>query len=348
MKTDKSFFAKLLFVISVTALFLSGCSSENAKSSKSMEEIQRENGMPVVVNVVKKQPFEKHLNFIGNFEGIRQTVIGAMIGGRIEKIRHKPGDYVKKNEVIIQFPEDSPASQIQQAKAAYENSKKNYERIKALYKAGQTSKSNYDGIEAKYLVDKRNYETMRQMLFLDAPYSGMITDILVHEGDNVKKRTPLFVLANLSKMKIRIWLSDSERMEIKKGMDAFATVNGRTYKGKVSQISFGVDPMKQAFSADLVFDNSKREIFPGTTADVKIITNKLNNAIVVPRNLVKNSDSKNYVYVAKDGKAKIQYVTVSDESGIDYLIGSGLNAGDSLIVKGNGRLSDGIKINVVK
>jgi len=339
---------KLITVFGLSFVLLTGCGKEDNNSAKSMEQIQKKKGVPVVVEVVKKQPFQKSLNFFGKFEGIRQTTVGAMIGGRIEKIRYKPGEWVKKNDVIIEFPEDAPASKYQQAKAAFENSKKNYERIKALYKAGETSKSNFDGIEAKYLVDKRNYETMHQMLFLEAPYDGVITELKVHEGDNVKSKVPLFTIAKLNKMKIRIWLSDSERIQVKKGMDAFATVNGKTFSGKVSELSLSVDPMKQAFSADLIFDNSKRQIFAGTIANVKIITRKIDSTILIPRNLVKTNKSKSYVYLANNGKAKMQYVTIVDASGINYEIGTGLKAGDSLIIKGNARLTDGTKINVVK
>ncbi len=329
-------------------IFLTGCSDDEKSGSKSMEQIQKEEGIPVVVETVAPQRFEKFLTFFGKFRGIKETTVGAMIGGRIEKIHVRPGDYVKKNQIIIEFPEDAPASQYQQAKTAYENSKRTYERMKALYEKGEIAKAQFEGAETKYLVDKRNYETMKDMLKLDAPYDGIITEIMVHEGDNVKAKKPLFTIAQLNKMKIRIWLSEKERMQLKKGMKVFATVGGKTFSGTVADLSLSVDPMKQAFYADLLFDNSKREIMAGTTADIKIIIYENDNAIVVPRNLVKKEDSKYYVYVADGNKAKKRYVTVKNENGILYEISSGLKPGDKLIVKGTARLTDGIKIKVVK
>ena len=326
----------------------SGCSGDDEKESKSMEQIQKEEGIPVAVEKIKLQRFEKFLSFFGKFKGEKETIVGAMIGGRIEKINFRPGDKVKKDEVIIEFPMDSPASQYQQAKSAYENSKKTYERMKNLFERGEIAQAQFDGVETKYLVDKRNYETMKDMLQLDAPYDGTITEIMVHEGDNVKAKKPLFTIAKLNRMKIRIWLSDSERMQIKKGMKAIATVGSRSYAGKVYELSLSVNPMKQAFYADLIFDNRNREILAGTTADVKIITYENDSAIVVPRNLVKEEKAKKYVFLANGDTAKKQFVTVSNENGINYEIGSGLKEGDPLIVKGSARLSDGAKIKVVK
>jgi len=348
MKTSKFKLLQIVLLNLFAIIILIGCSSNGEKKSESMEQIQKGNGIPVVVRKVVPQKFEKYFSFYGKFKGIKETTIGAMIGGRVDRILVKPGDRVQKDQVIIMFPEDAPASQIQQAKAAYVNSEKNFNRMKALLEKGEIAQAQFDGVETKYLVDKRNYETLKQTLHLDAPYNGVVTQILANEGDNVKKKSPLFTIANISKMKIRIWLSEKERMQIKKGMTALATVEGKIFTGKVSELSLSVDPMKQAFYADIIFDNSKHQIFAGTTADVKIFTFKKDNAIVIPRNLVKMNNSKPYVYIAKDGKAKIQFVTIANESGINYEVNSGLKAGDSLIVKGNARLTDGIKINVVK
>lgn len=331
----------------IITLGIAGCSGEEKQESKSMEQIQKEEGFPVTIEKVAPKEFSKSLTFFGKFKGEKETIIGAMIGGRIEKINYRPGDKVKKDDVVIQFPEDSPASQYQQAKTGYELSKKTYERMKALYEKGEVSRAQFDGAETKYLVDKRNYETMKDMLKLDAPYDGTITELMVHEGDNVKAKTALFTIAKLNRMKIRVWLSDEERMEIKKGMKALATVGNKTFEGKVDELSLSVNPMKQAFYADLIFDNSKREILPGTTADVKIITYENKNAIVVPRNLVGAEGSKKFVYLAEGNKAKKQYITIGEANGIDYEITNGLKAGDPLIVKGLGRITDGTKIKVV-
>lgn len=340
---------KYLLIISIlSAISFTGCSSEAKEESKSMEQIQKEEGIPVTIEKVVHQKFDKHLTFFGKFKGDKETIVGAMIGGRIEKINFHPGDNVKKDEVIIQFPEDSPASQYQQAKSGFENSEKTYQRMKALHEKGEIAQAQYDGAETKYLVDKRNYETLNDMLALDAPYDGTITEIMVHEGDNVKSKTPLFTIAKLEKMRIRIWLSDSERMEIKKGMKAIAKVGDKSFTGKVFELSLSVNPMKEAFYADLVFFNRKREILAGTTADVKIVTYENNKAIVIPRNLLKDDAGKKYVFIANNESAKKQYVKIANDNGINYEIENGLEINNSLITKGIMRLNEGTKIKVIK
>jgi len=334
-------------VILLSSIFFFNCSGSE-EESKSMEQIQKEEGIPVVVEKVTLQKFGKYLTFYGKFKGYKETTIGAAIGGRIEKINALPGAKVKENQVIIEFPEDSPASQYQQAKSGYLNSKKTFERMKALHDKGEIAQAQFDGIATKYAVDKRNYETMKDMLKLDAPYDGVLTEVMVHEADNVKGKDPLFTIAQLNKMKIRIWLSDAERMDIKKGMSVIASIAGKTYPGKVSDLSMSVDPMKQAFYADLIFNNPAGEILPGLTADVKVVLYENEQAIIIPRNLLKKDNSGTFVCLANGSTVKKQMVTIKNESSVYYEIGSGLQTGDPLIVKGSARLTDGAKIKVVK
>ncbi len=344
----KIFDGKLILLgLTMFAFIFVGCSNQEKQERKSLREIQKEQGFPVEIAKVKPGRFEIGLKFYGTFEGEKETIVGAMIGGRIEKINYKPGDRVKKDAVIIEFPEDAPASKYQQAKAAYENSKKTYERMKALFEKGQIAQAQFEGAETKYLVDKRNYETMKDMLKLDAPYDGTITEFMVNEGDNVKSKTPLFTIAKLDKMKIRVWISEKERMQIKKGMKAIARTEGNVYTGKVSEISLSKNPMRQAFYADLIFNNPKRKILPGLTADVKIIVYENDNALTVPINAIKKENGKYYVFVADGNIARKRNVKVGKFNGAYYEILEGLKPGEPLIVKGLARLDDGVKIKAV-
>ncbi len=349
MRIKTYIYSVVILSLTATALLLSGCSGQDEVKSESMEDIQKAEGYPVVVQKVQPRSFEKDLTFFGQFKGYKETIIGAMIGGRVETIHAKPGDRVKENQVVIEFPKDSPASQFQQAKAAYENSKKTYERMKALHDKGEIAQAQFDGITTKYLVDKRNFEIMNDMLHLDAPYNGVVTELMVHEGDNVKAKTPLFTVAQLNKMKLRIWLSDEERMEMKKGMAVEAKVGKKIFHGKVYDLSMSVDPMKQAFYADIIFDNPNGDILPGLTAEVKVILYQNPKTIAITRNLVKNdADGTSFVFLARDNKAVRQPVHIAHVSGVWYEIDKGLQAGDPLIIQGNARLTDGVKIKVVK
>jgi len=325
---------------------LSGCGGEK-EPEKSMEQIQSEKGLPVQVETVKLQTFEKQLSFFSNLNGIKEATRGAMIGGRIMRINAKVGDYVGENSVIVEFATDNPAVMIDQARNAYENSKKTYERMKALLTAGETSQANFDGAETQYLVDKRNYETQKQLIYIDSPFNGVVTDIKVKAGDNVKGEEPLFTVAQLNKMRTKLWVTEKEINLFRKGM--FATINylGKDYQGRIADISLSADPYKQAFYVEVEFDNGKRELKSGVTVEVKVLTYSNPNAIVIKRNLLKKDVNGVFVYVENNGKAEKRYITSGMDSGIDFEIKTGLSVRDRIIISGGSQLEEGKKVKVI-
>ena len=329
------------------SLLINSCGKDE-ETAKSMSQIQEEEGTPVKVTEIKLQPFAKYLSYFSKLTGVKEATRGAIVGGKIEKINFKVGDFVKENQVVVQFPTDQVGAQYEQAKSAFENAQKTYERMKALLQAGETAQANYDAAETQYLVAKSNFEAAKDMIFIDSPFDGYLVDLKVNEGDNVKNDTHLFTIAQLYKMKAKVWVTDNEIALIKKGMNAEITYNNKTYTGKVTDVSLGIDPMKQAFYAEIEFPNPKMELKNGLTVEVKILVYENKNTIVIPRSLIQKDEKGSYVFVEKDGKAAKRYVTNNMESGIEYEVKSGLNVGDKLITQGGSQLNDGVKVNVIQ
>lgn len=338
-----------LFLIPSVMLLLavSGCGGDE-RPAKSMDQIQQEEGIPVQVETVENKPFEKYQNYFGKLAGIKEATKGAPFGGRIAQINYIVGDYVEAGQVVVEFPIDEPGSMYEQAKVTYENSERMYERTKVLLKAGETSQVNFDNIEAQYLVNKRNFENAKQLTFIEAPFNGIIVDIKVNVGDNVNKDAPLFTIAQLHKMRVKIWITEKEINQIKKGLPVEMLFGGKTYKGWVVDKSLALDPAKQAFYAEVEFDNSNRELKSGVTVEVKVLIYKNPAAIIIPRNIVMSDDGGQYVFVNKDGMAEKRYIKNGQESGVNYEISSGLQFGDKLVIHGGSQLTDGVKVKVIQ
>ncbi len=335
-------------VLSVFSLFIfQSCSKEKA-DAKSMEQIRAEEGVPVKVEVLKYKKFEKYYSFFGKLAGIKEATKGAMVGGKIEKINAKVGEEVKKDQVIVEFAEDNPGIQFMQAKESYDNAEKTYNRMKALLNAGETAQANYDAVETQYLVAKRNYESLKDMLFVESPFDGILVDMKVNEGDNVNKDVHLFTVSQLSQMHTKIWASETEISSVKKGMNAKMEYNGKSYYGKVTEVSMAADPNKQAFYAEVEFDNSRMELKSGVTADIKILIYENPKAVIIQRNLILSDDKGNYVFLENNGTSEKRYVTNGNDSGLDFEIKNGLKPGDKVIVQGISLLDNGTKVKIVQ
>lgn len=339
---------KLLLITAAAFLLSFTACGDDKQEAKSMEQIQSEDGIPVQVDTVKYQTFEKFHSYFAKLAGYKEATKGAPLGGKIEKINFRIGDFVKEDQVVVQFPIDHPGAMYEQAKAAYENSEKTYERMKVLLAAGETSQANFDGVEAQYIVNKRNYESARKLIFIESPFNGTVVDIKVKEGDNVKSDAYLFTVAQLNKMRAKIWITEREIGDIKRGMTASISFGGKEYRGKVVEVSMAIDPYKQAFFAEVEFDNPRNELKSGVTVEVKVLVYENPKAIIVPRNLVMNDENGQFVFVANNGSAMKRYISNGNDSGIYYEISKGLNVGDLLITRGVAQLTEGVKLNVIQ
>jgi len=313
-----------------------------------MEEIYRQEGAPVRVQIIKPQTFSARLIYQAALKGMREASAYASFGGRIEKIYFKVGDYVKKDQVVMSFPTETPATQYNQAKVAYENAEKNMKRMDKLYSNGGVSQQMYDNVRAQYEVAKANWETVRQMVQVKAPISGIITRMDVTETDNVQKKAELFTVSQTGKLKAKIWIGEKDICDVHPGLPAVAVWHNSDVRGRVKQVDASVNPKRQAFGVVLEFDDPGQAMACGATADIRITNYEKDNAIVVPRKNILREAGKTFVYVVHNGLAKKQQVKLGRTYGMDVEVLSGLSAGDSLIAEGQLLLADSSKIKIIE
>jgi len=326
---------------------------EEKKPSLSMQEIQKNEGLPVKIVKIVKGPFENKLTFFTTLAGIKESTQGTNFAERVKKVYAKVGDFVKAGSVIIEFPSDNPQLQYTQAKIAFENAEKLFNRMKNLYEAGETSQQNYDNAVMNYEVSKRNFEAIKQMIRVEAPFSGTLIKLYVNEGEIPPALTPgmprpLFTIAQLNTIKAKINATANEVSQIKIGMKASIIYNNKEFLGKVAEISPAVDPQTHAFTVEIHFPNPKRELTSGITTEVFLKTYYNPEAISIPQNLLFTEDDKYFVYIEKNGYAEKRELTIGKQNGISVEIISGLSEGDHLINCCKSQLEDGLKVKVIQ
>jgi RND family efflux transporter MFP subunit len=337
---------KNVIAIILVILIAAGCAQKEEAISRNTEQIYQEEGFPVKVKKMEPESFVKTLSYNSVLTGLRQSHASAMIGGRIEKINVKIGDYVEKDSVIIEFPQDAPAGQFLQAKSAYELTKNTYQRMKNLYEKGGISKQELEQIETQLTVQKANFDAVQQMLKVRAPISGIVTNLTVRETDNVPAENVLATITQTDQMKTRIWASEVEVCQIEKGMPVDVHWNGLNFGGKVTQIGLAMDPAFRAFAVDIHFPNTKKMCKSGVIGEIFIETYN-QQALALERKVVKEDAKGKYVFVAKDNKAVKTYVETGKENG-GFEIISGLKIGDLVVVEGIDLLFDDALLKIIK
>ncbi|MDQ1354845.1 MAG: rane fusion protein multidrug efflux system [Acidobacteriota bacterium] len=339
---------KMLAIILGLSLVLTfpAC-TQKKEEAKSMEQIYSEAGVPVRTHTIAPKEFKTVLSYNSELSGIKESTAYAAMGEKVEKILVKVGDYVKKDQVLLTFPTDSPSAQYFQAKVAFENARTAFERIDNLYNKGGISLQDRDNAKARFDVAKADWDTVRQMVMVKAPISGYVSKIYVSETDNIDKEMPLVTISNTEKMKSVIWVSEAEIFAVREGMPATAVWLGNRIEGQVVQVDTAMNMMNKAFRSLVEFANPDKQLKAGTTVEIRITTSANPNAIVVERKDVIKEQEEYFVYVVKDGKAEKRKVTLGSQQGMVVEIREGLNPGDQLVVEGQLLLDNGSKVKTV-
>ena len=116
------------------------------------------------------------------------------------------------------------------------------------------------------------------------------------------------------------------------------------YKGRIESVSGVVDRQTGSVQLRAVFPNEGRILHSGSTGNV-VLPNVRKGCIVVPQSATFEIQDKVYVYKVQEGKAVSEMIQVEKISdGREYIVVSGLKAGDVIVGEGVGMLREGTPV----
>jgi multidrug efflux system membrane fusion protein len=119
--------------------------------------------------------------------------------------------------------------------------------------------------------------------------------------------------------------------------------------GSLTVLDNQVDATTGTIKLKSVFPNAERRLWPGGFVSVRLRTEIARDAIVVPPAAIQRGPRGAYVFVIGDDTiAKRRAVTVGYEDEQGSVIASGLTGGETVVIDGASRLSDGSKVSLAK
>ncbi|MBQ3594389.1 MAG: efflux RND transporter periplasmic adaptor subunit [Bacteroidales bacterium] len=336
---------KSLLIIS-TALMMASCGQ---KPAEQQQTVVVEEAPKVTVTRVHAENVPQLSTYPTTVEADIVNNITPQSASRINEILVEVGDHVKKGQRLATMD----AINLEKIRLQVANDSIEYGRTKELYEIGAASQANFEAITLAYEVSKKSYANLLENTILTSPISGIITARNYDEGDMYAMAQPLFVVQNITPVKMLINISESNYSKVKKGMEVELVADafpGETFKGKVNLVYPTIDPRSHTFPVEIIVDNKNEKLRPGMFTRVTI--NYGNNfRVVVPDNAVLKqvgADDK-YVYVLnEDNTVTYTPVKLGVRMGNRYEIISGLNDGDVIVTSGQTRLKNNIEVEVVK
>lgn len=180
-----------------------------------------------------------------------------------------------------------------------------------------------------------------------APFAGTVAERLAEQGELVRNGSALMRITDISTVEIAIQLPASEagatavghaaQIELTQGRDS-------RWVGSVARISPEIDPTNRTVGVYLQVDNTRLEspLLPGQLVEAKIEGKTFADKVVIPRRAVIGS----YAYVAANGVATRRAPQILRAIGDEYIIESGVEPGEQLILTNLDLMYEGAKILV--
>lgn len=316
----------------------------------------------------------------GRLEAVQSADVRARASGVVQKRLFTEGAWVKQGQALYRLDDNtygdavaSAQAQLAQAQARLQLAQAKRKRYQPMAEQFIVSKQDYDVVLADERVAQAelraaqaqlaNAQTNQDRTTIVAPISGYIGRALVSEGDllNANDATVVAQVRQTDKLYINFTQSASQVLQMRRALAAgaleragsaeAAKVNillndGSLYPqpGRLLFTDLTVDETTGDIPLRAEVDNPERLLLPGMFVKVQIEQSRYPQAVRVPQQAVTRSrQGDSVLLVHADGSLTQQPVQVAGSAGQDWVVTSGLNNGDQVLVTGHMRLMPSVE-----
>ena len=269
------------------------------------------------INLYQKASFriqaERHVDFVS--KGTGQCI----------KVIVDEGDTIKKGDILAELDREELQAQIRQSQVNVDQTK---------YQMGSAQDQNESGIGKRVDSENAKFTYQQALASLDllnvqlshqtirAPINGIITRRDIQEGKLITSGAPVFSITDPDSLYLPIYISDKELPRLAVGQKAFVTIDalgGETFDATVRRINPSVDAtlLKSKVILDFTHETRKR-LVEGAFATVLLVMETHENALVVPKDAVREEYTRTFLMVVQDAPDLIaaEEATATDNNAV--------------------------------
>jgi len=337
--------------------------------------------VPVIAMTVQQRDFPIVLTGIGNVTALNSATVRSMVTEQILSIDFKDGQFVNKGELLAQLDPSTYQAQLDQAEANLardqahlENGQINLSRYIPLQKRGfapeqqvATQQAMIAQEEATIKADQAAIEYAKTQLSytkLVAPFDGVAGIRLLDVGNIIHSSTTrgspsepnaLVVINQVQPISVMFTLAAADIPEVQEALAKGSvkvialSVDGKTEldTGTLDAIDNQASTASGTIGLKAIFPNPDRGLWPGMFINVRVVTQMQPDALTVPLDAIQQGPQGQYVFVVgPDHKVAMQPVSVRETLNGEALIDKGLSAGETVVVRGQYRLTPGTVVSL--
>ena len=356
---------KKIYIPLLALVLLASCNSEKKK------EIVKETAIAVKVSGITENNSSLFVTASGKIEAENSANLSTRMMGYVTKVHVQVGQKVGAGQLLVsinntdlQAKKAQVDASILQATAGFNNAKKDYDRFMNLFKQQCASQKELDDMTARYEMAKAGLEGARQMRNevlaqfsysnIKAPFSGVVTNTFVKEGDMANPGMPLVSVEGASKLQVMAMVSENDIVSIKKGMPVSVLVKSSNEKlsGKVSEVSISATNTGGQYLVKIDLGKTDNTVLSGMFVNVQFpVANKATTSnselLLVPESaLVKQGQLTGIYTIGTGNVAILRWLRTGKNYGDQVEVLSGLSANEQYIVSADGKIYNGASVSV--
>lgn len=338
--------------------------------------------VPVTVVTLQPQPVTLSRELPGRTNAMRISEVRPQVSGIVRKREFEEGDRVKAGQVLYQLEDatyradlNSARAQLARAEAAVEQTRLQAKRAEELARVKAISAQDLENAVANQRLAEGDLGVARAAVErndvllgytrITSPIDGIIGRSAVTEGALVtaNQATALATVQQLDPIYVDLSQSSSELLQLRSALSGDAVrstgtpitivlENGSRYghAGKLTFADVAVDPSTGSFALRAVVPNPDHLLMPGMYVRALLDNAVLEQGLLVPQQGIARDPKGNAsaMVVAQDGTAERRAVEVSRTIGDQWLVASGLSAGDRVIVQGLQKIQPGAPVQATE
>ena len=356
---------KKITLMIIVALVAMSCGSETKNTTDTSSPIR------VMVYGKTSTATQPYVAASGKIESENSANLSTRMMGFVTKVPVKVGQKVKAGQLLVsinntdlQAKKAQVEASIIQATAAYKNAKKDYERFTNLFAQQSASQKELDDMTARYEMAKAGLDAAKQMrneinaqfayANITAPFSGIITNSFVKEGDMANPGMPLISIEGAQKLQVTAMVSENDITSITNGMQVKVLVKslGNTINGTVSEVSLSARNTGGQYLVKIDLEKTNVQILSGMFVNVQFpiekqqIANKTNTVLIPESALIREGQLTGVYTLGDNDIAILRLVRIGKKYGNEVEVLSGLSANEPYIVATEGKLYNGAKVSI--
>lgn len=333
------------------------------------------------VETVKSQNASMQTTYPATFKGIQDVEIRPKVAGFITRVCVREGQAVSAGQLLFVIDNATYQASVRQAQAAVNTASAQCNTVKMAYDNSvklrennvigdfelNSAKNNYESAKAQLAQARAALASAKEMLgfcYVKSPTAGVVGTLPYKEGAMVSASSmpALTTVSNISTIEAYFSMTEKDVLSMTKAAGTMqAAINtypdlklqladGTMYSetGRLVKASGVIDAATGSVQMIARFPNPQRLLKSGASGSI-VVPRSDNNAVIIPQNAATQVQDKIFVYVlGKDNKVKYTEIKVDPQNdGKNYVVLSGLKAGDRYVTNGTTKLTDGMEIKPI-